>query len=1060
MLLKGEEIHRSFLSLLERLASLQMRSGEVGQAARWARKQLELDPYREQAHRQLMAALALDGERSAALAHYEACRRLLAQELNCEPEDETQELYAQIRDGALPRPIPTPAILSESSGHVSPIAGADAAAPGPAFRFVGRQEELAKLDTLLNLALAGRGRVALISGEAGSGKTALLDEFSQRAGVLQPGLIALRGRCSAHSGAGDPYLPFREILQTLAGDVESKRAGGTLSPEQARRVWQVLPIVGAVLVEQGPDLIDSFVPGEALLQRVESFTNPAGAARWHKKLREILARTPDGASAPQPDLFAQVTQVLHALSMQAPLLLAIDDLQWADGGTEALLFHLGRRLAGSRILFVCAYRPQGQGAGQGDQVAASGPGPGIWAVLQELSREWGDVLVDLDRADGRAFVEAYVDSEPNRLDAGFRQRLYDHTDGNPLFTVELLRSFERQGMLAQDEAGYWVETPGVDWDYCPPQVEAVIAGHLGSLPDDDQALLQTAAVQGEQFVAEVVARVLGWDEEAVARRLSGPLRNRHRLVDAVSLERLASSGRRLSHYRFRHVLLQHSAYSSLDEVRRPQLHEATGQALEAIYAVEGERPQSLALALAWHYEAAGLCLAAARLLHDAGHQAMRLSAFRQALDLFDHGLTLLADEPPSSERREIERLLGAARLGPLHNLGGAGGAELASGLRQATAAGAGDAMGRPRLLMLLSEGQLLVSQGQLEKSLAKATQMFDLATQWGDEGFIGFAHWQIGFIFTLMGKLQEAKKQFDWVLNWITPEREVELRTAIGFGVTAQTLSFSAIDLWLLGYPEQAWARCVQAVTGAIERGDPYGQAFALVNGCNVLFLLRNDETALQERSELSYQLCLQQGFVMWQPYMEGLFGWLRVMHGEDLAGIDQIQRAIAGWQVKGMAIGMPYLTMVLVDGCLAVARRISASEDTGGAAERSRLLATGLEAIEPLLGPDVPFGQNFQPELYRLKGELLLERDGLAAAGEALECFRQSTQLGREMGALAWELRAAMSLVRLWMRPGEAYEAELAEACNCLRDVYACYTEGFAFPDLQEAAALISEAG
>jgi hypothetical protein len=183
-------------------------------------------------------------------------------------------------------------------------------------------------------------------------------------------------------------------------------------------------------------------------------------------------------------------------------------------------------------------------------------------------------------------------------------------------------------------------------------------------------------------------------------------------------------------------------------------------------------------------------------------------------------------------------------------------------------------------------------------------------------------------------------------------------------------------------------------------------------------------------------------------------------MHGEDLAGIDQIQRAIAGWQVKGMAIGMPYLTMVLVDGCLAVARRISASEDTGGAAERSRLLAMGLEAIEPLLGPDVPFGQNFQPELYRLKGELLLERDGLAAAGEALECFRQSTQLGREMGALAWELRAAMSLVRLWMRPGEAYEAELAEACNCLRDVYARYTEGFAFPDLQEAAALISEAG
>ena len=91
--------------------------------------------------------------------------------------------------------------------------------------------------------------------------------------------------------------------------------------------------------------------------------------------------------------------------------------------------------------------------------------------------------------------------------------------------------------------------------------------------------------------------------------------------------------------------------------------------------------------------------------------------------------------------------------------------------------------------------------------------------------------------------------------------------------------------------------------------------------------------------------------------------------------------------------------------------------------------MATGLAAIEPLLGPEIPCGQSYQPELHRLRGELLLERDGLAAAGEALARFQQSMQLGREMGALAWELRAAMSLVRLRKRQGEAYAAELAKA-------------------------------
>jgi hypothetical protein len=122
--------------------------------------------------------------------------------------------------------------------------------------------------------------------------------------------------------------------------------------------------------------------------------------------------------------------------------------------------------------------------------------------------------------------------------------------------------------LVQDEAGHWIEAPGLDWDHVPARVEAVIAGHLAGLPDEDRALLGAASVQGEQFAAEAAARVLGWDEEAAVQRLSGPLRTRRRLVEAVSLERLASSGQRLSYYRFRHALVQRSAYGSLDAVAR------------------------------------------------------------------------------------------------------------------------------------------------------------------------------------------------------------------------------------------------------------------------------------------------------------------------------------------------------------------------------------------------------------------------------------------------------------------------------------------------------------
>jgi hypothetical protein len=108
----------------------------------------------------------------------------------------------------------------------------------------------------------------------------------------------------------------------------------------------------------------------------------------------------------------------------------------------------------------------------------------------------------------------------------------------------------------REEAGHWIEAPGLDWEHVPARVEAVISGHLAGLPDEDRALLGAARVQGEKFAAEVTARVLGWDEEAALRRLSGLLHRQHRLVAAVSLERLASSGQRVSHYRFRHSLVQ------------------------------------------------------------------------------------------------------------------------------------------------------------------------------------------------------------------------------------------------------------------------------------------------------------------------------------------------------------------------------------------------------------------------------------------------------------------------------------------------------------------------
>ena len=198
--------------------------------------------------------------------------------------------------------------------------------------------------------------------------------------------------------------------------------------------------------------------------------------------------------------------------------------------------------------------------------------------------------------------------------------------------------------------------------------------------------------------------------------------------------------------------------------------EATGQALEAVYGspagqAVGERPLALAPELARHYEAAGLHLQAARALHDAGRQAMRLSAFREALRQFDRGLAMLAHAPPSAQRTELKRLLEVARLAPQRNLDGLSGARFEDALARAKEAWAGDAQGGPMFQMLAAEAEDLSARGQYEAALALATRMHDEADQRGEEGWLASAHWRMGAIHSTLGNLHEGERHFEWLLT-------------------------------------------------------------------------------------------------------------------------------------------------------------------------------------------------------------------------------------------------------------------------------------------------------
>lgn len=180
-----------------------------------------------------------------------------------------------------------------------------------------------------------------MTGEAGAGKTTLVTEFARRAQAQHDDLLVAIGDCNAQTGIGDPYLPFREVLGRLTGDVERELAQGTITEETAGRLQNFLRVSGKALVELGPDLIEIFVPAAGLATRAGAFV--AGRAGWLDKLEALAER--QAAEAADTDLsqsriFEQYTDVLRALAAQQPLLLVLDDLQWADRASINLLFHL------------------------------------------------------------------------------------------------------------------------------------------------------------------------------------------------------------------------------------------------------------------------------------------------------------------------------------------------------------------------------------------------------------------------------------------------------------------------------------------------------------------------------------------------------------------------------------------------------------------------------------------------------------------------------------------------------------------------------------------------
>ncbi len=516
-LLERERLRELYLRALEMLIHLEKTAGRYQQALDLSLVLLHKDPLREAAHREAMRLYHLLGRPEAALQQFEKCRRVLQEELAIEPSPETVALVREIssRSGkALPPHLPAVPPPKEpirlTHPHPIPIA------------LIGRSKERAELLAHVDSVFSGKGGMVLLEGEAGVGKTRLLQEVARDA--------EWRG-AQVLWGSGDEMVataPYGPLVNALEKGLSALRVA------QLRRM--VDPLWLQVLKPLLPKLADH-LPDLGPLRPLEP-------ARERTRLVEAVVRMLTG--------WAQVV----------PLVVILEDLHWMDPDTLDLLVALVPRLGESGALFLCTIR---RGEARDD--------PRVWKKLRELDRAGLLQRFVIDRLDVDATGELIRRTlglrEPAPL---FEGRIYRETEGNPLFVLETLRALQDEGLLVRDDDGNW-HTPWdettTDYAELPltPLVERVISRRLHRLAPDLRRVVNFAAVLGQQVSPSLLQAVTGM----TAAELFSALRElvwRHFLQETVE------------GYDFVHAKIRQVAYSELGPEERVRYHHQVAQALE------------------------------------------------------------------------------------------------------------------------------------------------------------------------------------------------------------------------------------------------------------------------------------------------------------------------------------------------------------------------------------------------------------------------------------------------------------------------------------------------
>ena len=866
-------------------------------------------------------------------------------------------------------------------------------------RVVGRDEVLSRMRGWLKKMLDGQRQIVFVTGEAGIGKTALVDTFARTVAADRSIRIS-RGQCLEQYGTSEAYLPVLEAI-------------GRLCREQGQVV----------------DLLRAHAP--MWLLQMPSLVSASD--------RELLSREVFGATRER--MLREMGEALEALTADMPLVLILEDLHWSDYSTLDLISYLARQREAARLMVIGTYRIV-------ELIVSNHP---LKAVKRELLAKQQCEELPLEYLSEEAVAKYLSVRFPaNRFPAELAGLIHERTEGNPLFMVNAVDYLVAERLVCERE-GSWalaVEIEKVEVGV-PDSIKQMIEKQLDHLDAEEQRILEAASVAGADFSMFALVAGLGGDQAQV-EAICDELARRRQFIQDCGVYDLPN-GEVVTRYGFIHALYRSVLYERVPASRRVQFHRRIGEQVEVRY---GERAKEIAAELAMHFERGSNYKQAAKYLQQAADNAIHRFAYQEAVGLARRGLELLGRLPDTPERTEQELCLQLTLGVPLIATEGYAAPDVGSLYLRARelCQQLGETSDVSEVLWGLWTFYTLRAEFGTAREIAE--EFLRLAERLPYPGLAMRGHWAIEITFTHLGEFALAMENFEKALLLYDPKRHIDDGFLYALNPGVAMPCFAAWALWFLGQPDQALVRIEEALALAHKLTEPICLAHAHLFAA-ILHQLRREERMAQESAESAIAVSSEHGLVMYQAMATIMRGWALLERELPEEAIEQMRQGLADLQTTGTELVRPHFLGLLAE-----------------ALGRARQPEEGLRLLEEALVVVQQNGERYyEAELYRIKGEVLLmqatgrgvsraatggkavARPDPAAVALAAGCFNHSIKIAQQQKAKSWELRAVMSLARIYQNQNKQEEAQ-----SLLSQIYDGFTEGFDTPDLREAKALLDE--